>query len=80
MTEILRRVADYLKRFTPSTPTEYVAVQIARKLDDVTAVRHYLVLFEHYPEDLLVDVFKACAGDGLLSGEQFMRELRLRIH
>lgn len=80
MTEILQRVADYLRRFTPSTPTEYLAIQIARRLNDTAAVRHYVVLFEHYPEDLLVDVFNACSGTQSSSGEQFMRELRLRTH
>jgi hypothetical protein len=76
MSSILSRVADSLGRFTPSKPREYLALQIARKLNDASAVRHYAVLFEHHPEDRLIAIYHRCAKQGRLTGEQFMGELR----
>jgi hypothetical protein len=76
MTQILDRVAHYFSYFTPSKITEYLALQVARKLSDTTAFRHYLVLFEHYPEHLLLDIFRRCQSDDTLTGEHFMRLLR----
>jgi hypothetical protein len=76
MSSILSRVADSLGRFTPSKPREYLALQIAKKLNDASAVRHYAVLFEHHPEERLIAIYRRCAGAGRLTGEQFMSELR----
>jgi len=76
MTNILARVDNYFGRFTPSKPTEYLALQIARRLNDAQAFRHYQVLFEHYPENLLLDVYRRCNREGNLSGEHFMNILR----
>ena len=76
MSSILTRVADSLGRFTPSKPREYIALQIARRLNDAPAVRHYAVLFEHHPEERLIAIYRRCASTGRLSGEQFMSELR----
>ncbi len=76
MSNILDRVANSLGRFSPSKPTEYLALQIARRLNDLAAVRHYVVLFERYPEELLLDVYQRCASTGSLSGERFMSTLR----
>jgi hypothetical protein len=76
MSSILGRVADSLGSFTPSKPREYLALQIAKKLNDVSAVRHYAVLFEHHPEERLIAIYRHCATEGRLTGEQFMSELR----
>lgn len=76
MTQILDRVADYFSHFIPSKITEYLALQVAHKLGDTAAFRHYLVLFEHYPEHLLLDIFRRCQSDGALTGDHFMRLLR----
>jgi hypothetical protein len=76
MSSILARVADSLGRFTPSKPREYLALQIAKKLNDASAVRHYAVLFEHHPEERLIAIYRRCASEGRCTGEQFMSELR----
>ena len=76
MSNILEKVADSLGRFSPSQPREYLALQIARKLNDLEAVRHYAVLFEHHPEDLLIEIYRRCAKEGRLTGEHFMSSLR----
>jgi len=76
MSSILTRVADSLGRFTPSKPREYLALQIARKLNDTSAVGHYAILLEHHPEERLIAIFRRCASEGRLTGEQFMSELR----
>jgi hypothetical protein len=76
MSNILDRVADSFGRFSPSKPTEYLALQVARKLGDIKAFRHYLGLFERYPEEVLLDAYQRCAGRGNLTGEHFMKTLR----
>jgi hypothetical protein len=76
MTNILRRVADSLGRFTPSKPSEYLALQMAKKLGDQEVFRHYLVLFEHYTEDLLLNIYRRCQSAGNLTGAHFMKLLR----
>jgi hypothetical protein len=76
MKNILSRVAKQSQQFTPASPTEYLALQVARKLGDITAFRQYLVLFEHYPEDLLLTAFRRCSESETLSGEQYMRTFR----
>jgi len=80
MTHILDRVADYFGRFTPSKTTEYIALQMARKLGDLQAFRHYIVLFEHYPEDLLLNVYRQSGNAGNRTGEHFMKALREVTH
>jgi hypothetical protein len=76
MRNILSRVAKQSQHFTPTSPTEYLALQIARKLGDITAFRQYLVLFEHYPEDLLLTAFRRCSESETLTGEQYMHTFR----
>ncbi len=76
MKNILSRIAKQSQYFTPASPTEYLALQVARKLGDVNAFRQYLVLFEHYPEDLLLTVFRQCAESETLTGAQYMRNFR----
>ena len=76
MTNILERVATMSKRFTPSNSQEYLALQLARKLSDLEAVRHYAVLFENHPEHLLLNLYRKCQSANTLTGEQFMKNLR----
>lgn len=76
MTNIIDTFAAAAQGFVPNIPREYLAVQIARKLNDVQAVRHYSVLFEHYPEELLLSVFRQCRDENNLSGSAFMQKFR----
>lgn len=76
MSDILSRVASQAAHFIPTNPTEYLALQVARKLDDLGAFRQYLVLFEHYPEDLLLRTFRRCSESETLTGEHYMRTFR----
>ena len=79
MIKILDKVADSLGRFRPTKPRDYVALQMARKLGNIDAFRHYLILFEHYPEDLLVNIYHRCHNAGRLTGECFMEFLSEQI-
>jgi len=76
MTNILSRVARHAGHFTPGSPQEYLALQVARKLGDIPTFRQYLVLFEHYPEDLLLKVFRRCLESETLTGEHYMGAFR----
>jgi hypothetical protein len=76
MTNILNTVARQGARFVPSNPTQYLVLQLVRRLSDESALRHYLVLFEHHPEELLLQVFRRCCAEKKLTGEDFMRAFR----
>lgn len=76
MTNIIETIASRSSSFVPSTPREYLAVQIARKLNDVEAARHYVVLFEHYPEEILLNIYRQCRKESELRGTAFMRKFR----
>ena len=76
MSNILNTLAEQAAKFVPSNPTQYLALQIARRLSDEVALRHYLVLFEHHPEDLLLKVYHRCALQDKFTGPDFMRTLR----
>jgi hypothetical protein len=73
---ILERVAAHGRHFTPSKPSEYLALQVARKLGEQIAFRHYLVLFEHYAEKLLLDIYRRCANEGNLTSDRFLEILQ----
>jgi hypothetical protein len=73
MSSILDQVNSQLQRFQPSSQTEYLALQFARRLDDLPTLRHYLVLFEHHSEEVLLRVLREC--NQTLTGENFMRTL-----
>ena len=76
MTNILNTLAEQAATFVPSNPTQYLALQIARRLSDESALRHYLILFEHHSEDLLLRVYYKCTEQKSLTGPEFMRTLR----
>jgi ABC-type sulfate transport system substrate-binding protein len=76
MTNILNTLAKQAANFVPSNPAQYLALQLAKRLSDESALRHYLVLFEHHPEDLLLRVYDKCASQEKLSGPDFMRTFR----
>ena len=79
MIKILDRIADSLGRFRPTKPRDYLALQMARKLGNLDAFRHYLILFENYPEDLLITIYRRCRNAGKLTGECFMELLSEQI-
>ncbi|PYP90826.1 MAG: hypothetical protein DMG65_09970 [Candidatus Angelobacter sp. Gp1-AA117] len=76
MSNILEKMADSFGPFRPAQPREYLALQIAKRLNDLQSVRHYAVLFEHHPEDRLIDIYRRCAKEGQFTGEAFMFQLR----
>ncbi len=76
MTNILDTVARQYGNCLPSRPEHYLAIQIAKRLSDTEAVRHYLVLSEHYPEHILLAALHRCSREEALSGESFMRSFR----
>ena len=76
MTNILNTVARQVGKFVPSNPTQYLVLQVVRRLSDESSLRHYLVLFEHHPEDILLQVFRKCCAEEKLTGQDFMRAFR----
>jgi len=76
MTNILDTVAESQEPVTPRSPREYLALQIARRLGDLSVRRQYMVLFEHYPEELLIQAFRRCLKYERPGTTDFMRVLR----
>ena len=59
MLHILDRMAHPTTgSFRPKTVSEFFALQLARKLDDVERLHTYLILVEHHSEDSLLQAFK----------------------
>jgi len=80
MTNILNTVADYYGRFRPSKPSEFLALQLARRLKDESAFRHYLGVLERHPQELVLRAYQYCATNDRLSGEQFIAKLKTLTH
>ncbi len=76
MTNILEQMVKTPSRFTPSNAAEYLALQIARKLSDLEAVRSYAALSEKYGEEHILDIFHRCAEENTLTGQSFMHLLK----
>ncbi len=56
MSDILDAVRQSLQ-FTPATVEEYIALQLAKGLDDEPAVRRYVNYLAHYKADYLLHLF-----------------------
>lgn len=77
MKSILDRVTLQLTPFTPGNRAEYQAFQVARKLQDTGALRHYLVLSEHHPFDLLIQAYRKAQTR---TGKEFMHSFHKLAH
>jgi hypothetical protein len=80
MTNILERVARTSQPFIPRSPSQFLALQIARKLGTVSRAREYAILLEHYPEKLIARAFHACCERGDPSHNSFLQAFRAIIH
>jgi hypothetical protein len=76
MTNILETVAESQEPATPRSPREYLALQVSRRLGDLSVRRQFMVLFEHYPEELLIQAFRRCLKYERPSTADFMRVFR----
>jgi hypothetical protein len=52
---ILDRVEASLAGFRPSTPAEFVALQLARRFDDMHRLPRYLAAAKHHSKHTLLD-------------------------
>jgi bacterioferritin (cytochrome b1) len=57
MSNILDRFADVEGHFRPQTVSEFFALQLARKLDDTSRLRHYLNLVGQHSEPVICEAF-----------------------
>ena len=55
MPDILDRVDRSLEGFTPRTQREYVALQIARRFQDMHRLARYVVVAREHPKRLLLE-------------------------
>ena len=63
MRNILDRVAQpRTGSFRPKTVSEFFALQLARKLEDIGRLHVYLILVEQHSEDALLQAFKKTAN------------------
>ena len=60
----------------PNSAQQFLALQIARKLGDLRAVREYAVLLEHFPEEIIVNAFRRARARGSLTKEGFLAAFR----
>ncbi len=78
MTNILEQFARDASGFRPETTHDFFALQLARKLNDLTHARVYAALADSFGEDVLLAAFaqtgNAATGPGAAEG--FQIELR----
>ena len=55
MTDILASVENALKDFRPRNGREYVALQIARRFNDVGRLARYLLVAKDHPKRLMLE-------------------------
>jgi len=81
MTSILDRYLDAQRSFSPTSPTEYLALQIARKLSALGHVKEYAALLEHFPLETIVQAFRKAKSRGHVQHDGFLfafRELTMQ--
>ena len=62
MSDILDRVANGGNHFRPQTVSEFLALQLARKLGDTPQIRHYLTIVGQYSEPMICEAFANARG------------------
>jgi hypothetical protein len=79
MRNILDRVAQpRAGSFRPKTVSEFFALQLARKLEDIERLQIYLILVEQHSEDTLLQAFRRTvnhANGKLKLAERFHAEI-----
>lgn len=75
MSGILDRVAQSSGQFLPNDVLQFLALRIAHHLGDLSSLGRYLVLFEHYPQELLLKAYSEALKAGGV-GEQFFAAFR----
>jgi len=76
MVEILSTIASSRGHFKPASTSEYLALQIARKLNDLENAREYAILLEHYPQSIIIEAFRFARSKGLLDKNAFLAAFR----
>ena len=87
MTNILDQVARtqsaaMRSQFCPETPSEFLALRLAARLNDHAAVRHYVELSERYGDSHLLTAYRRVRelGCKIDSGHAFLREIERLAH
>jgi len=74
-TNILERLANSAANFFPSNPLQFLALRMAARLQDLPNLSRYLVLFEHFPKELLLQAYQEAQRAGTL-GDGFFDTFR----
>ena len=81
MTSILDRFIDAQQPFVATSPQDYLALQIARKLSEIEHVKEYAALLEHFPQETVIHAFHRAKAKGIGHHDGFLfafRELTLQ--
>jgi len=74
MPTILERLASSAQ-FLPSSPLQFLALRMTARLQDLPNLSRYLVLFEHFPKELLLQAYQEARRAGSL-GDGFFGAFR----
>jgi len=55
---ILEQMANNHSRFVPANPPHFLALRIAQILNGLSELTRFVVLSEHYPEELLLKAYR----------------------
>jgi hypothetical protein len=76
MPGILEQIEKSIDRFTPENVTQFSALQIARKLNDIPRLHEYLIAADRYPLAALIGALKSAQ----LQQEDFFTNLKRIIN
>jgi hypothetical protein len=68
---ILEHISKSLDHFSPTNIEQYTALQIARKLSDLSRLRNYLIAAERHPLSALIATYRKIRSKGG-SGDFFL--------
>lgn len=69
MISILDSMLAKPDRFTPESVAGYIALQLAKKIDDTDGLWKYLSLLDHHPLPILLEAFNKVRVSGLTQKE-----------
>lgn len=74
-TNILERLASSAAELIPANSLQFLALRMAARLQDLPNLSRYLVLFEHFPKELLLQAYQQAQKAGSL-GDGFFDAFR----
>jgi len=75
MIRILDHFENTPRAFHPKTAKDFLALQLARKLNDLENLRTYRVMIDHHSDSVIAEAYRRASKDSITTPHQFRLEL-----